>query len=74
MSRFVPRFAAVLLLIVAGAITPATAKERPFKASGEGVVAYDLYGQGKASHLGNSSLYVVLVRTFRISSSTTGPR
>jgi hypothetical protein len=60
MFRFVPRFAAVLLLVVAGALAPAAAKERPFKASGEGDVAGDLYGGGKATHLGRSSLYVGL--------------
>ena len=31
MFRFVPRFAAVLLLIVAGALAPAADKERPRK-------------------------------------------
>lgn len=57
MFRFVPRIAAVLLLVVAGSLAPAAAEERPFSASGEGFVIRDnFYGEGQATHLGHSSL------------------
>jgi hypothetical protein len=59
MLRFVPRIAAVLLLVVAGTVSPAAGGEQPFHASGEGYVVYNtLYGGGEATHLGRSSLYL----------------
>ena len=61
MFRFVPRFAAVLLLVVTGTLAPVAAKERPFKASGEGVVVGALYApKCQATHLGRSLLFVEL--------------
>ena len=61
MFRFLPRIAAVLLLVVAGNLAPAAAGERPFKASGEGFVYGALYApRCQATHLGRSSLYVGL--------------
>ena len=65
MFRFIPRFAAVLLLVVAGTLVPAAAKERPFKASGGGNVnSFYLEVTGKASHLGRSSLVVFFDENF----------
>ena len=43
MFCFVPRIAAVLLLIVAGTVAPAAAEERPFQATGVGFIAHDGY-------------------------------
>ena len=60
MFCFIPRCAAVLLLVVAGALAPAAAQERPLNASGEGFVdsVGSLFGRGEATHLGRSSLSV----------------
>jgi len=61
MFRFDPRIAAVLLLFVACACSPTAAEERPFNASGNGVVSYgfgSLQGRGRATHLGRSSFGV----------------
>jgi hypothetical protein len=61
MFRFVPRFAAVLFLVVAGAVAPAAAQERPFDASGGGRVdshGSSLFGKGKATHLGRCAFTV----------------
>ncbi len=60
MFRFVPRIAAVLLLVLAGTLAPAAAGDRPLHASGAGPA----FGGGlfawnfKATHLGRSSLTV----------------
>jgi hypothetical protein len=60
MKRFVPRIAAVLFLVVAGALAPAAAEDRPFNASGAGGVYYSgLYAaEFEVTHLGHSSLAV----------------
>jgi hypothetical protein len=60
MFRFVPRFAAVLLLVVAGALAPSAAEERAFKASNKGVLDDNgtLQGRGEATHLGRTWFYV----------------
>ena len=65
MKRFVPRIAAVLFLVVAGTLAPASAEDRPFKASGQGLVAHNSYqdiliGRGEATHLGRTFLRVDL--------------
>ena len=61
MFSIVPRFTVVLLLVVAGTLAPAAAEERPFKSSGTGVVAGDLYAsEFEATHLGQSNLFVSL--------------
>jgi len=62
MFRFVPRFAAVLVLVVAGTLAPAAAEERSFYASGAGNVQVDdysavMYAGFEATHLGNASFY-----------------
>jgi len=57
MLRFVPRIAAVLLLVVAGTLAPAAAEDRAFKASGEGFVNNsEMLGSGQATHLGPTFL------------------
>jgi hypothetical protein len=60
MFRFISQIAAVLLLVVAGAIAPAAAEERLFNASGAGF--YDthsgsMYSRFKATHLGKANFY-----------------
>lgn len=68
MFCFIPRIAAVILLVVAGTLAPAAAEDRPFSASGAGNVDvdyYDFYGQMYAlgvevMHLGRSNLFVDL--------------
>lgn len=57
MKRFVPRIAAVLFLVVAGALAPAAAGERPFNASGAGSLN-DGYMNAtfEAMHLGKAHL------------------
>ena len=60
MFRFVPRFAAVLLLVVAGALAPAAAQERPFSASGAGTYHANygsMYSTFEATHLGKANFY-----------------
>jgi len=61
MFRFVPRFAVVLLLVMAGTLAPATAGERPFNASGAGVIdiaSNSLFAIGfEATHLGKANFY-----------------
>jgi len=64
MFRFVPRIAAALILVVAGALAPAAAKDVPFKGvfSGQAISAVPTdeanvllittVGQGNATHLG----------------------
>ena len=64
MFRFVPRFAAVLILVVASTFAPAAAQERPLTASGVGFVSGGLQGRGEATHLGFSSLNVDLCTDF----------
>ena len=61
MFRFIPRFAAILLMVVAGAAVSADAGPRHFNASGEGRVdghGSTLFGKGKATHLGRSAFVV----------------
>ena len=58
MFRFVPRFAAVLILVVAGTLAPAAAEEREFKASSVGVVYIDsgyMIAGLEATHLGKAT-------------------
>ena len=64
MFNFVPRIASVFLLVVAGTLAPAAAKERPFKASGEGFVNGNLYSRCEAMHLGRSFLDVTAASYF----------
>ena len=57
MFCFLPRIAAVLLLVVAGTLAPAAAGERAFKASGAGVISQTYYMNAsgfEATHLGKA--------------------
>ncbi len=57
MFCFIPRIAAVFLVVVAGALGLAAAEERPLVASGEGSASNGGFqGVGQATHLGRSSL------------------
>ena len=53
MFCFIPRIAAVLLVVVAGTLAPAAAEERQLNASGVGFVNNGLQGGGQATHLSN---------------------
>jgi hypothetical protein len=60
MKRFVPRIAAVLFLVVAGALAPAAAGDRPFKVSGAGTFSeyQGLNAHGfEATHLGQAHFH-----------------
>jgi hypothetical protein len=66
MFSFVPRIAAVLLLVVAGALAPAAAGERPISASGAGYIDLNtglLAAVGfEATHLGKAIFYGSLLQ------------
>ena len=65
MFRFIPRIAAVLLVVVAATLAPAAAEERQLTGSGAGfVLGGSLQGGGQATHLGRSALYVPLYTDF----------
>ena len=66
MFCFIPRIAAVLLVVVAGTLAPATAGDRPIRASGGGYAPDgQLYASGcEATHLGPSSFGMGLVTEF----------
>jgi hypothetical protein len=65
MFRFVPRFAAVFLLVAAATIAPAAAGDRPLHAEGWGILYFNDYsaqlvGPGKSEHLGPCALSIGL--------------
>ena len=61
MFSSVPRFAVVLLLVVAGALAPAAAEDRSFKASGAGYIDTNTGLLGaigvESTHLGKAVFY-----------------